>query len=114
MMTTKEFSRKSSAFHPVIGPEYLDAPMPKFNPAKINISKMEYECRDKWYKIYFNEEKQEVNIYWETQEECDEHDLLKAEIIRWLRHIGFAGTLHLELTNRDSDRKYKITRKIAK
>ena len=77
------------------------APWPPFIGNAINIEKIEHECRDKWARISLDEKNQVVNVEWETQEECIHHDLLDAEIMRCMKHIGFKGRIEVNLFDRD-------------
>ena len=109
-MTEKEFNKK---FNGVAGPLYRGAAYPKFDPAAINESEFEDECRHKEVNWELDEDKNELAIDWLTQESADKHTLLWKEVKRCLEHIGFDGQVNLTLTSRDGGPVYTLTKRFA-
>lgn len=97
-MTNKEFDKK---FHGVISPKCRGAAYPKFDPAGINESKFEDDCRYKECDIDFNSEHGIVKIDWTTQSNCSCHKMFVEELVRCFKHIGFDGLIKLRLHDRD-------------
>ena len=97
-MTISEFKSK---FHRVAGPVYRGAAYPAFDPAAINESRIEDECRAKWYEFDLNPLAQIINIKWETQEECTEHSQLLEEIKRCFTYLKFKGYIKVKIFDRD-------------
>ena len=103
-MTAEQFEKK---FHWTKDRAYAwssethaPAPWPKFDPAAINIRDIEEECHPKDYSVSFDRYPI-IDIDWRTQEDCTRHEKFDEEIIRCMKHIGFVGTVHIELYDRD-------------
>lgn len=106
-MTKEEFNGK---FKGVNGPSYRGAPMPKFNPTMVNESEFPDELRFKEYDFDFTEggegSEDTLDITWISQVwECT--DKLIAEIKRCLKHIGFVGTVYLNIRMRGERQRSK-------
>ena len=110
-MTNEEFKAK---FHGIIEPAYRGAAYPEFDPAGINESKIEDECRYKNFTWKLDERLHELYIDWLTQESADKHALLWKEVKRCLEYIGFDGQVVMDISSRNDDQVYTLTKRWTK
>lgn len=111
-MTETEFDKK---FGGVLDRAYAwssktrgPAPWPAMKAKCINVMNIEEECRPKDACISY--EPNGIHVDWMTQEDCDEHYELDAEVVRCMKAIGFSGKIFMHVHDRDgyNDFRYSL------
>jgi hypothetical protein len=95
-------------------PEYRGAPYPKFDPMKINVSRFEYELRDKWCEANIDLINNVGSVVWESQEAEDPTEFWEAEIKRAFKKNGLkpGSTIHVKFGSRDTGIIHKYDLKL--
>lgn len=86
-------------------PEYRGAPQPKFDPSKINESRIPDNMRFKEYGYAQGEGREDLTLEWETQEPytSDDISVFLAEIRRAFEANHCTGKLTVRLSDRDEE-----------
>ena len=98
-MTSEEFN---DTFQGVIGPAYVGARYPEFDPFGINEKNFAHELRCKHADIYVNDDGV-LTVKWCSQDPFtrEDRDDFDKELIRCARAVGYAGNISVRLFDRD-------------
>lgn len=87
----------------VAAPQYLGAPIPDFDPKKVNEREFAHSMRFKFFS--WDTDVDGIKIKWTTQERGDEHEVntLLEEIKRWANETNCPAPVWVMVNTRDGD-----------